>query len=822
MINLENKLTNMSQPIDFKQVPDEMQEKLKQFKKALAYILKVNDPNKIVDDQISYGAIFYLKYILNDDEHFIDQTKDWKFLSKSKFDPFLINIFNYLVGSCDEFVIEKIKIARSSHNLITDLNERRISILDYLIIILNKLSDIQSASKHLIEFNKRLIENKIIDTLMSFYTHDNYLKKRAENFDPHDQMIGLMATIRNLSENPYFDKENFIKNNYLEVLKKFGKKCHYKDAFHQLYGEIEVNVTQKNLEKILLVFNELDFSSLVENDQVYHDFFAIKTYIDLPTFAEYELFKKYSCGELFEKLLSYYHQIKNELDFGSFNYSKHDKTRKSTCLNDKRIRILYYVLYILNKLIFYSIEMNIYFGKMTMIKILVKFLSEKIFTNESKEIKFIPIKQKLLLLVIKNLSIFSRYSDDNRKEWNDLNLIETLIELLSLYEDKSEANNQEIILSTYYTIGNIANDKQIEQLPETNFVIKILIDELVLIAQHLENNKYLEKIKIEILNEENKIEKFEVSYLKRALTGTLYGLTRFAVNFSTKKTIFEQIESIKTIIYKGNRAEKLFSLKLLAQLCFCDEIAEEVKKDTELHKFIRYVAKIKADSKRDLAKICQTILWSLTHKLTDLNYDKNIFISINQTKSDICSRLKQELEKENFKVFTSTDSAISENGIFFSSKSIEQCKYVLLCICEKYRLDENNQAEAQYSRRLNKELIPLVIQNDYENLINESGWIGKIIESKKDFINFVNEDFDLNFKHLFEKIYPIHEKNLDLLQIDVEKWDNKLIKKWFTSKKIHEKIFQTYENIDGFTLKQIYLIKTQTPEFFYQTLMRGK
>lgn len=813
----------MDQIIDFKKVPDETQEKIKQFKKALSYILKVNEPNKIVDDQISYGAIFYIKYILNDDENFIDQMRDWKFLLKSKFDSFLINIFNYLSGLCDEFIIEKVKVANSSSiKLITDLNERRISVLDYLIIILNKLADIQIVSKHLIEFNKRLLDNKLIEILMSFYKHENYLRKRVVNFDPQDQMIGIMATIRNLSENPYFDKENFKSNNFLDVLKNFGKKCRYKDAFNKLYIEIELNVSQKNFEQILLFFNELNHPALlIENDEVYHDFFALKSFIDLPTFAEYELFKKHKCDELFEKLLLYFYEIKDELNFETFNYSKHDKTKKSLSLNDKRIKILYYLLYIQNKLIFFSVEMNLYLGKMSVIKILSTFLSEKLFSNQTLEIPLVPIKQKLLILVIKNLSIFSRYSDGRMKEWTDLKLVETLIELINLLEEKHEIDYQEIIISSYYTIGNIANDKQIEELPQINFVIKILIEELVTIANIFESNKFIEKIKIEILNDENKIEKFEVSYLKRALTGTLYGLTRFAINLSTRKKIFEQIESIKTIIYKGNRIEKFYSLKLLAQLCFCDEIAQEVKNDTELYKFIRYVAKIKANSKKDLVKTCQLILWSLTHKSTEVNYNKNIFISIESTKSEICSKLKLELEKENFKVFTSTDKAIGENNICFSAKSIEQSKYVLLCICEKYRLSEINQAEAQYAKKLNKSIIPLVIQNEYENLIDESGWIGKIIDSKNDYINIVNQDFDKGLQDLFNKINPIQDEN-QLSEIDVEKWDSERLKRWFINKKINQKIVQLYENIDGFTLKQIYIIKTQTPEFFYQTLMKGK
>jgi hypothetical protein len=129
--------------VDFKQMPTELGEKQKQFGKAMAYVIKVGEPSKIVDDQISYSALFFIKYMLNEDEGFLEQTKDWRFLTKSKFGSVLIGLFEHLVDFCDEFVIENVRLVRAnSINIITDLNERRISILDYLIVILNKLASI--------------------------------------------------------------------------------------------------------------------------------------------------------------------------------------------------------------------------------------------------------------------------------------------------------------------------------------------------------------------------------------------------------------------------------------------------------------------------------------------------------------------------------------------------------------------------------------------------------------------------------------------------------------------------------------------------------
>jgi hypothetical protein len=58
-------------------------------------------------------------------------------------------------------------------------------------------------------------------------------------------------------------------------------------------------------------------------------------------------------------------------------------------------------------------------------------------------------------------------------------------------------------------------------------------------------------------------------------------------------------------------------------------------------------------------------------------------------------------------------------------------------------------------------------------------------------------------------------------EVIAEKWDVDSTSAWLIEKKINTQIVEVMSGVDGFTLKQIYLIKTQTPEFFYQSLMRG-
>ena len=67
--------------VDFRQVPKDHVNKVRQFVKALEYVSHVREASRIVDDQKSYEAFFFAKAMLSQDERFVEH-KNWKFLIK--------------------------------------------------------------------------------------------------------------------------------------------------------------------------------------------------------------------------------------------------------------------------------------------------------------------------------------------------------------------------------------------------------------------------------------------------------------------------------------------------------------------------------------------------------------------------------------------------------------------------------------------------------------------------------------------------------------------------------------------------------------------
>ena len=382
---------------------------------------------------------------------------------------------------------------------------------------------------------------------------------------------------------------------------------------------------------------------------------------------------------------------------------------------------------------------------------------------------------------------------------------------------KKKACNQEIVISAYYAIGNIADDKQIEVLPEINYVIQKLLKELNAIADLMLKDKQVEKIRIQFMTNvgvERKMDYLKVSYLNRALTGTLYGLTRFAVNEKTKKTIFNKsYTQIKTIIFKGSVIEKISSLRLLSQLCFDKENAERVYNDKELGKYLE--ESCLTHKARDLKKVTHVILWTINpNSKTKSNKSKNIFISFTPNTKELCEKIRRELEeKHNFKVWLDHKNSAARSSIEIATKAIEKSRCVLVSMCEQYRTSEKCQAEAQHSLRLNKHIVPLIMQEGFDK---PDGWLTSICHHDGLKVDFVKRGFDECMRRLLEQI----EMPSVVLSKNVSEWKREHVFKWLMENRIHPDIVRIYENIDGNTLRQVYMMKLQTPEFFYQSLTK--
>lgn len=123
----------------------------------------------------------------------------------------------------------------------------------------------------------------------------------------------------------------------------------------------------------------------------------------------------------------------------------------------------------------------------------------------------------------------------------------------------------------------------------------------------------------------------------------LEALYHMSVNDNIKMDIYKTYsmrDILKKIIYKGNEIEKKFSLKLLYQLCFDEEIAEDVAKQEDLVNFILDYSQQEHDDKKmqpskGTFKSCNGIMWMI--QKTDTGKSQNRLVNKFERKKSVIS-----------------------------------------------------------------------------------------------------------------------------------------------------------------------------------------
>lgn len=157
---------------------------------------------------------------------------------------------------------------------------------------------------------------------------------------------------------------------------------------------------------------------------------------------------------------------------------------------------------------------------------------------------------------------------------------------------------------------------------------------------------------------------------------------------------------------------------------------------------------------KKLLKTCEQLIWLLSEKilgkkkdsydnsdklfeLKSISDSEHLMISYNRESRDMCLRIKESLEQVGYRVWIDV-SDMSGSTLDSMAHAVENANCVLMCITEKYRQSVNCQAEAQYAFKLNKKIVPLVMQEGYGNV---DGWLGLIMGARI-FVDFTKYDYD--------------------------------------------------------------------------------
>jgi len=250
-------------------------------------------------------------------------------------------------------------------------------------------------------------------------------------------------------------------------------------------------------------------------------------------------------------------------------------------------------------------------------------------------------------------------------------------------------------------------------------------------------NKKVKRTRVHLSEEsrdEIEISFFNFSSLNLNLLDMLKALYRMALVDAYKSLIyfdFKMCDHLRTVICFGNKVEVEHSLTLLYQLCFEFKIAKDVHDDKELH---QKIVEFQHNQHQNLVNIANGMLWLVERKVNhdletepitnddtaakqnESESEKQIIISHCNQSRDLCLDIKRELENMKYKVWLNEDASLNK-----LTEALQSAMCVLICMTEKYKQSPYCRAEAEYAFEMNKPLIPLLINNDFQ----PSGWLGK-------------------------------------------------------------------------------------------------
>ena len=402
-----------------------LDEQFHSLKKCLDYICTIRQPGTVVTDKICHEATTEIKRLLDDEKLFSDQTDEkWSFLSAKNYELIFVDILYCLARRANKFDLD----ASSDSD-----QGRQVANLDLSLAILYKLTESQLKNAHLFDFSVRCVEEKVIEALLSLFECDLYLNKISANYDPHARILDILGVIRNLSENPLLPKEVWSRFRVEETLAQFWHKSTCPNKYKKLHDEILRNLRHKTLVQFIEFLLELNEPAKITRDEtVYNDLFFIKYQVKSPSFDEQSLFLTMDCVDLFARLLSYLHDSLNTVEFDYLSTETHKPHSLPIDVTQREYSILYNVLVIINEIVYRSEEARAYFGQMRVVKCLAAFLTP----NYVK--KLVYSHKKLILLLIKTLSMMSRWSHDAVHEWSQLSLVDNLSSLINKFESEDK------------------------------------------------------------------------------------------------------------------------------------------------------------------------------------------------------------------------------------------------------------------------------------------------------------------------------------------------------------------------------------------------
>ncbi|XP_022095328.1 uncharacterized protein LOC110981764 [Acanthaster planci] len=236
------------------------------------------------------------------------------------------------------------------------------------------------------------------------------------------------------------------------------------------------------------------------------------------------------------------------------------------------------------------------------------------------------------------------------------------------------------------------------------------------------------------------------------------GIGNMAVNDSNKLKLVKNgvMPMLITMLTTDSVAEKRAAAKAVWKLAFHEDNKREFKTNSTLISVLKELQSSETD--RKILKACSTVLWMLDEADGDdmdkadggavksqasstgkndgelevqsidgnnLDNTPHVMISYQWGVQMQMMKIKELLRESGYSVWMDVDN-MEGSTLESMAAAIERSAVVLICFTEKYKQSASCRTEAEYTYKLQKPIIPLRLQEDYD----PDGWLGIMIGAK--------------------------------------------------------------------------------------------
>ena len=319
------------------------------------------------------------------------------------------------------------------------------------------------------------------------------------------------------------------------------------------------------------------------------------------------------------------------------------------------------------------------------------------------------------------------------------------------------------------------------------------------------------------------------------------GLSHLAINDDNKK-ILGQIGVIPVLISviktSNEDEEKASATRALWMLAFDDNNKEKIRQEEGAMDMLH---QLQQSENSEVQKAADGALWELEGKTARQSSERiastrnHVMISYQWDSQEVLVEVKNRLQASGYRVWMDLEE-MGGSTLETMAKAVENSSVILICLSERYKESPNCRSEAEYTYKLGKDIIPLMMQRNYK----PDGWLGMLLGTKF-WIDFHSKHVVKTGVTKLIKELGGRGKDVDVtdgpsepvvqaVQADivatspsspgVSTWTNEEVKQWFKEIGLEKVCKEDISGMNGQSLTDLQKLREECPEYFYRCLER--